>query len=73
MPSGGVHSIGYAAFNALARDHGGAIQLAFCLVHARRKFVEVFKTTQSRARGERTPADSLCRRREIRASSAVQR
>ncbi|WP_271612167.1 IS66 family transposase [Bradyrhizobium sp. CCBAU 21362] len=47
MPSGGVHSIGYAAYKALARDHGGAIQLAFCLAHARRKFVEVFKTTQS--------------------------
>ena len=32
---------------ALARGHGGAIRLAFCLAHARRKFVEVYKTTQS--------------------------
>ncbi|MGY3614139.1 IS66 family transposase [Bradyrhizobium sp. USDA 10063] len=47
MPSGGVHSIGYAAYKALARGHGGAIQLAFCLAHARRKFVEVYKTMQS--------------------------
>jgi hypothetical protein len=38
---------GYAAYKALARGHGGAIQLAFCLAHARRKFVEVYKTTQS--------------------------
>ncbi|MDH2406959.1 IS66 family transposase [Bradyrhizobium sp. SSUT18] len=38
---------GYAAYKALARNHGGAIQLAFCLAHARRKFVEVFRTTQS--------------------------
>src|ERR1700730_6597572 len=32
---------------ALARGHGGPIRLAFCLAHARRKFVEVYKTTQS--------------------------
>jgi transposase len=38
---------GYAAYKALARGHGGAIQLAFCLAHARRKFVEVYKTMQS--------------------------
>jgi transposase len=38
---------GYAAYNALARGHGDAIQLAFCLAHARHKFVEVYKTTQS--------------------------
>ncbi|SFN96830.1 Transposase IS66 family protein [Bradyrhizobium sp. Rc3b] len=38
---------GYAAYKALARDHGGAIQLAFCLAHALRKFAEVFQTTQS--------------------------
>ncbi|MHC4044436.1 transposase [Bradyrhizobium sp. 23AC] len=37
---------GYAAYKALARNHGGAIQLAFCLAH-RRKFVEVYKTMQS--------------------------
>ena len=29
----------------LARDHYGATQLAFCLSHARRKFVEAYKTT----------------------------
>lgn len=45
--SGILQVDGYAAYKALARDHGGAIQLAFCLAHARRKFVEVFKTTQS--------------------------
>jgi hypothetical protein len=38
---------GYAAYKALARGHGGAIRLAFCLAHARRKFVEVYKTMQS--------------------------
>src|SRR5713226_3824086 len=38
---------GYAAYKALARGHGGAIRLAFCLAHARRKFVEVYKTTRS--------------------------
>jgi hypothetical protein len=37
---------GYAAYKALVRGHGGAIQLAFCLAHARRKFVEVYKTMQ---------------------------
>ncbi|WP_456828505.1 IS66 family transposase [Bradyrhizobium sp. USDA 4518] len=41
---GGVHSIGYAAYKAPARGHGDAIQLAFCLAHARRKLVEVCKT-----------------------------
>jgi transposase len=45
--SGILQVDGYAAYKALARDHGGAIQLAFCLAHARRKFVEVYKTTQS--------------------------
>ena len=38
---------GYAAYKARARGHGGAIQLAFCLVHARRRFVDVYKTTRS--------------------------
>jgi transposase len=38
---------GYAAYKALARGHGGAIQLAFCLARVRRKFVEVCKTMQS--------------------------
>lgn len=37
---------GYAAYKALARNHR-AIQLAFCLAHARRKFVEMYRTMQS--------------------------
>jgi hypothetical protein len=45
--SGILQVDGYAAYKALARDHGGAIHLAFCLAHARRKFVDVYKTTQS--------------------------
>jgi Transposase IS66 family len=45
--SGILQVDGYAAYKALARGHGGAIQLAFCLAHARRKFVEVYKTTSS--------------------------
>ena len=45
--SGILQVDGYAAYKALARGHGDAIQLAFCLAHARRKFVEVYKTTQS--------------------------
>ncbi|MCK1712607.1 MULTISPECIES: IS66 family transposase, partial [unclassified Bradyrhizobium] len=45
--SGILQVDGYAAYKALARGHGSAIQLAFCLAHARRKFVEVYKTTQS--------------------------
>src|SRR5712672_1017044 len=45
--SGILQVDGYAAYKALARDHGGTIRLAFCLAHARRKFVEVYKTTQS--------------------------
>jgi transposase len=41
---------GYAAYKALARRGGpGRIRLAFCLAHARRKFVAVHKTTQSPA------------------------
>ena len=44
----GILQVGsYAAYKALARGQGGAIRLAFCLAHARRKFVEVHKTTQS--------------------------
>src|SRR5215467_13261936 len=35
------------SYQALARDHGGSIQLAFCLAHARRKFVKVYKSTNS--------------------------
>jgi transposase len=39
---------GYAAYKALVRRRKHArIRLVFCLAHARRKFVAVFKTTQS--------------------------
>lgn len=40
---------GYAAYKALANDKDGArkISLAYCLVHARRNFVRVHKTTKS--------------------------
>lgn len=39
---------GYAAYKALVRRRKRArIRLVFCLAHARRKFVAVFKTTQS--------------------------
>src|SRR5258705_12093729 len=45
--SGILQVDGYAAYKALARGHGGAIRLAFCFAHSRRKFVEGYKTTQS--------------------------
>ena len=40
---------GYAAYTSLAGDkkNAGKIRLAFCLVHARRNFVDVLKTTNS--------------------------
>ena len=40
---------GYGAYTSLAGDkkHAGKIRLAFCLVHARRHFVDVHKTTNS--------------------------
>jgi transposase len=40
---------GYAAYASLAGDKkaSGKIRLAFCLVHARRNFVDVYKTTNS--------------------------
>jgi transposase len=40
---------GYAAYKALVKDERteSRITLAFCLTHARRKFVAVFKTTNS--------------------------
>jgi transposase len=40
---------GYAAYKALVGDHRtkDRISLAFCLTHARRKFVAVFKSTRS--------------------------
>src|SRR5829696_3165870 len=73
--SGILQVDGYAAYKALAREHGGAIQLAFCLAHARRKFVEVYKTTQSpfaREVIERLQAVYVIEA-EIRGSSAEQR
>lgn len=46
---GVLHVDGYAAYTSLAGDkkRPGKIQLAFCLVHARRHFVDVHKTTNS--------------------------
>lgn len=40
---------GYAAYASLAGDKkaSGKIRLAFCLVHARRNFIDVYKTTNS--------------------------
>jgi hypothetical protein len=40
---------GYVAYKSLAKDarEAGTIRLAFCLAHARRKFVKVYKTTKS--------------------------
>jgi transposase len=40
---------GYSAYKSLAADMkgDGTIRLAFCLVHARRNFVDVYKTTSS--------------------------
>ena len=44
---------GYGAYKALVkRTKRGKIRLAFCLAHARRKFVAVHKTTQSAAAAE---------------------
>lgn len=45
--SGILQVDGYAAYKTLARSRGGGIQLAFCLAHARRRFVEVYKNTKS--------------------------
>jgi transposase len=45
--SGILQVDGYGAYKALVRDHDGAIQLAFCWAHARRKFVEVYRSTKS--------------------------
>ncbi|MGO8834177.1 MAG: IS66 family transposase [Roseiarcus sp.] len=46
---GVLHVDGYAAYTSLAGDKKNArkIRLAFCLVHARRNFVDVHKTTNS--------------------------
>jgi transposase len=38
---------GYAAYKALDKGKTGTIELAFCLAHARRKFVSVLKATNS--------------------------
>jgi transposase len=73
--SGILQVDGYAAYKALARGHGGAIRLAFCLAHARRKFVEAYKTMQSpfaREVIERLQAVYAIEA-EIRGSSAEQR
>ena len=56
---------GYGAYKALARrTKPGRIRLAFCLAHARRKFVAVHKTTQSPRALEVVAADrrDLCHR-----------
>jgi transposase len=45
--SGILQVDGYAAYKALARGHGGKIQLAFCLAHVRRGFVDVYKSSKS--------------------------
>ena len=46
--SGVLQVDGYGAYKALAKDDaGGKIALAFCLAHARRKFVSVFKAANS--------------------------
>jgi transposase len=47
--SGILQVDGYAAYKALARGRSEdrPIRLAFCLAHARRKFVKLFKTTGS--------------------------
>ncbi|WP_371933172.1 transposase [Bradyrhizobium sp. CCGUVB23] len=47
MPSGGVHSIGYAAYKGLIKNGGHLVQLAFCFAHARRKFWDVHVATKS--------------------------
>ena len=51
--SGILQVDGYAAYKAMVkRTKRGRIRLAFCLAHARRKFVAVHKTTQSAAAAE---------------------
>jgi transposase len=47
--SGLLQVDGYAGYNglAVAGRRAGPIQLAFCLAHARRKFVELYKVTKS--------------------------
>lgn len=45
--SGILQVDGYAVYKELARDHAGEILLAFCLAHSRRKFVKIYKSTNS--------------------------
>ncbi|WP_262032271.1 IS66 family transposase, partial [Microvirga sp. Mcv34] len=45
--SGLVQVDGYGAYKSLARTARGRIELAFCLAHARRKFVAVHRATGS--------------------------
>ena len=45
MPSGGVHSIGYAGFERLIAP--GGIVLVSCWAHARRKFSDLHEATGS--------------------------
>jgi transposase len=73
--SGILQVDGYAVYKALARDQGGAIKLAFCLAHARRKFVEVYKTTRSPFAREviERLQDVYAVEAEIRGSSAEER
>jgi hypothetical protein len=51
--SGILQVDGYSAYKALVkRNRRGKIRLAFCLAHARRKFVAVYKATRSTAAAE---------------------
>jgi len=68
---------GYAAYGSLARDQrtAGKIRLAFCLTHARRKFVDVHKTTNSPFAREviERLADVYAIEKEIRGTTAANR
>jgi hypothetical protein len=56
---------GYAAYKAHARSARREVTLAFCFAHARRKFVQVHKTT-----GSRFAADVIERLAEVYAIEA---
>jgi len=68
---------GYAAYASLARDQrtAGKIRLAFCLTHARRKFVDVHKTTNSPFAREviERLAEVYAIEKEIRGTNAANR
>ena len=73
---------GYASYKALRKDRQGkdrqgkgAIRLAFCLAHARRRFVAVFKTTRSPFAGEMIAriARIYAIEKQIRGTEAEQR